>query len=133
MCRNGDDLEVITVWVDNLMLFAMSKELMMRIKSDIELEWEVTNLGEPAKIVGIEIMRGENSIMISQEKYIESVLKRQKMLNTNPVATPLDPNVPLEPNPEGNEGSRSNAYAQLLGEIPSIANTTQPDIAFMVN
>ena len=131
--RDSVDLEIITVWVDDLMLFATSEELMMKMKSEIESEWEVTDLGEPAKIIGIEITWSETSIRISQEKYIESVLKREKMLHANPVATPLDPNTVLKPNPEGNEGSRSNAYARLLGELQYIANATRPDIAFAVN
>ena len=129
--QDSVDLEIITVCVDDLMLFATSKELMMKMKSEIESEWEVTDLGEPAKIIGIEITWGETSIRISQEKYIESVLKREKMLLVNPVATPLDSNTVLKPNPEGNEGSRSNAYACLLGELQYIANATQPDIVFI--
>jgi hypothetical protein len=51
----GDKFEIITVWVDDLLLFAMSKKLMERMKDNIRSEWETTDLGEPAKIVGIEI------------------------------------------------------------------------------
>jgi tRNA(Ser,Leu) C12 N-acetylase TAN1 len=58
------------------MLFATSKELMVRMKSDIKSEWEVTDLGEPTKIVGIEITRKGDSITISQVKYIEAILKK---------------------------------------------------------
>ena len=132
--RGGeDDLEIITVWVDDLMLFATSKKLMERMKADIKAEWEVTDLGEPSKIIGIEITRDGNSITISQERYIENILKKQRMLHANPVATPLDPNIPIEKNPEGNEGSRSNPYACLLGELQYLANATRPDIAYAVN
>ena len=46
---------------------------------------------------------------------------------------PMDPKVKILPNPEGNEGSRSNYFAQLLGELQFLTNATQPDIAFAVN
>jgi hypothetical protein len=46
---------------------------------------------------------------------------------------PLDPGNPLEPNPEGNKGDRSNLFARLLGELQFIVNTTRPDIAYAVN
>ena len=49
------------------------------------------------------------------------------------MATPLDPNIKLEPNPDGNEGNRSNSFAHLLGELQFFANCTRPDIAFAVN
>jgi hypothetical protein len=128
-----DDLEIITVWVDDLLLFATSDERMKKIKDDIRSEWEVTDLGKPAKIVGIEIDRGEKHITISQERYIEAILECQGMQHANPVATPLDQNIKLEPNPDGAEGSRSNSYAQLLGELQFLANATRPDIAHAIN
>jgi hypothetical protein len=49
------------------------------------------------------------------------------------VSTPLDPNSPLQPNPEGNEGDQSNSFARLLGELQFLANATRPDITFAVN
>lgn len=130
---NNDDLEIMTIWVDDLMLFATSVKLMMRMKTDIQLEWDVTDLGEPAKIISIEIMQDMNLITISQKGYIDSVLRKQKMLHANPVAMLLDPNVKLSPNPKGNKGSKSNAYARLLRELQYIANATRPDITFAVN
>ena len=44
------------------------------------------------------------------------------------MTTPLNTNIKLEPNPDGNEGNRSNSFARLLGD-----NCTRPDIAFAVN
>jgi len=37
------------------------------------------------------------------------------------------------PNPEGNDGNRSNSFARLLGELQYIANTTRPNISYVVN
>ena len=78
---------------------------MNKMKDQIKSIWEVTNLGDPAKIIGIEIAISKNSIIISQEKYIEKILKREGMLDANPVSMPIDPNILIKPNPEGNEGS----------------------------
>jgi len=70
-----------------------------------------------------------DSISISQRKYLEN----EKMDRCNSVGTPLDPNIPLEPNPEGNEGNRSNSFTRLLGELQFLANATRPDLAYAVN
>jgi hypothetical protein len=72
-------------------------------------------------------------ITISQEQYIEAILEREGMQCANPVVTPLDPNIPLEPNPDGNEGDRSNSYACVLGELQFLVNATRPDISYTVN
>ena len=131
--RLGDNFTIITIWVDDLLLFAMTIRLMNKIKADIKAKWEVTDLGEPSKIIGIEITIGKDSITISQSKYIESILKKEGLERANPVTMPLDPNAPLVPNPEGNDSDRSNSFARLLGELQFIANATRPDIAYAVN
>jgi hypothetical protein len=115
------------------MLFASSDEMMKHMKQSIQSEWEVTDLGEPNKIIGIEITLSDGQVTISQREYIESVLEKEGMAKANPVGMPLDPNVKLVPNPEDNEPNRSNAYAKLLGELQYIANSTRPDILYAVN
>src|SRR5882762_489233 len=122
--KNGEHLEIITKWVDDLLLFETSDDLMNKMKNEIQSEWTVTDMGDPQKIIGIEISRDENSIIISQQKYVENILRREGMLDANPVSMPMDPNIPIGPNPDGNEGSRSNAYARLLGELQFLSNAT---------
>ena len=115
------------------MIFTMTVDLMTKAKSDISTEWEVMDLGKPSKIVRIEITRTEDSITISQKKYIEHILSKEGMEQSNAVSTPLDPNVLLMPNPEGNISNRSNSFARLLGELQYLANATHPDITYTVN
>jgi hypothetical protein len=132
--RSSDqESEIITVWVDNFLLFTTTFKLMNQMKDDIRSEWEVTYLGEPTKIVGIEITRQGDVIKITQQKYIESILKREGMESANPVAMPMDPNIKLEPNPDSSKGNKSNLYACLLGELQFLTNATRPDISYMVN
>ena len=106
---------------------------MQQMKGEIRSQWEATDMGDPAKIEGIEITQKGNSIIISQEKYIEAILRRENMENANPVSTPLDPNVKIGPNPDGKVGNRSNSFAKLLGELQFLANATRPDIAHAIN
>jgi hypothetical protein len=93
----------------------------------------MTDLGEPTKIVGIKITLKEQSITISQTKYIENILQKEGLQHANMVSIPLDANCPLEPNPEGGKRNRSNSYVRLLGELQFLTNATRPDITFAVN
>jgi len=61
----GDHFVIVTIWVDNLLLFAMAEELIERTKAGLKAEWELTDLGEPVKIIGIEITLGNHSVTIS--------------------------------------------------------------------
>src|SRR6267378_171210 len=122
--RDGDKILIITVWIDDLLLFASNDELMATIKNYIKSKWEATNIGEPNKIIGIEITINENSISISQQKYIENILQQEHKNSANPVGTPLDHNVQIKPNHNGNQGSHSNSYMHLLRELQWVANVT---------
>ena len=42
---------IIMIWVDDLLLFADSLETMKRMKKDIQDEWEMTDMGDPSKIM----------------------------------------------------------------------------------
>ena len=62
---------------------------MEQTKSDLHSEWEMTDLGEPTKIVGIEITQTNDSITLSQKVSVESILEREGLSEINSVATPL--------------------------------------------
>ncbi len=131
--HDGDDFITITVWVNDLLLFATTEELIEWMKAGLEAEWELTDLGEPVKIVGIEITLSDCSITISQHRYLESILQKEHMDKANAVGMPLDPNVVLEPNLDGSAGDQSNSYARLIGELQFVANATRPDIAHAIS
>jgi len=130
---DGDNVAIITVWVDDLLLFASNDTMMEHMKNSIESEWQATDLGEPSKIIGIEITMMPEYLRISQGKYIDNLLRKENMAEANPVGMPLDPNIKIGPNPEHNEPNRSNSYAKLLGELQYVANATRPDISYAVN
>jgi len=52
-----EGIEIITVWVNDLLLFASNPVLMKNLKHELQSTFEITDLGEPSKIVGIEIDR----------------------------------------------------------------------------
>jgi hypothetical protein len=68
---------IITVWVDDMLTFATMISLRDKTKLDIKSEWEITDLGVPTKIIGIELSISLDSIFISSSKYIESILLRE--------------------------------------------------------
>lgn len=55
------------------------------------------------------------------------------MEDANPISTPMDSNISLEPNNEKGEMNCSNAYASLIGSLQYLATTTCLDITYAVN
>jgi Reverse transcriptase (RNA-dependent DNA polymerase) len=65
MHRDDNRTGIITVWVDDLLMFTMMDTSMETMKQDICSEWETTDLREPTKIIGIEITLTDWTVTIS--------------------------------------------------------------------
>ena len=106
------------------------------LKQDLKRLFDITDLGEPNKLVGIEFTRDRErgTLTIRQTKYIESILEKYGMQDANPVSTPLDPNVKLEPREKSAEPQpHGSNYTSLTGSLMYATIGTRPDIAYAVN
>ncbi|GBE80141.1 hypothetical protein SCP_0213440 [Sparassis crispa] len=130
------EVQIITVWVDDLLLFTNSPKLMEELKHDLQDLFEVMDLGEPQKIIGIEIERDREvgKIQISQQHYIKSILKRYQLENANAVGMPLDLNVAFTAEDENEEvdDHLAGGYASMVGSLMYAAVGTRPDISYAV-
>ena len=118
---------IMTVWVDDLILFANNQLTMDCMLSDLKNMFEIMDLGELRKIVRIEITIDEKTgtVKLTQTKYIEMLLQKYTLEDANGVAVPMDPNIKLfKPNESSNPKDRSNTYASLVGSLMFIAVTT---------
>ena len=119
--------------MDDLLLFVTLECLIEQTKANLEAEWELIDLGKPVKIMGIEIVLRDHSITISQQRYLESILWKERMDNVNAVGILLDPNIVLELNLDRDVGDRCNLYARLISELQFLANATRPNIAYTIS
>ena len=53
--RKTNGIEIITIWVDDLLLFTKHKNQMNNLKQELGKLFEIADLGEPNKLIGIEI------------------------------------------------------------------------------
>ncbi|HEV7736915.1 MAG TPA: reverse transcriptase domain-containing protein [Chlamydiales bacterium] len=127
-----DDTHLILVYVDDLGLAANTPAGLKQIKAELHALFEMTELGELTKIVGIKVTRDREAgtLMISQEPYIDLILNRFNMTECHPVSTPMMKNIRLEPTK--NEPTAKFPYAEAIGSLMYAAIATRPDIAFAV-
>jgi len=111
---------------------------MKNLKHELQSTFKITDLGEPSKIVGIEIDhdRTNNTLIISQKQFLGMILKKQSMENANSVGMPMDPAIKLNPSEGELEGNHqenfSKSFASLIGSLMYLAVATRPDIAYAV-
>ena len=89
--QDKDSIEVILVYVDDFGLFADSKGGMVELDGELHEKFQMTELGEMKKILGIRIERNREQGMLtmSQGHYIDVILAQFNMSNTHLVSTPL--------------------------------------------
>lgn len=96
------------------------------------------DLGQVKQILGLRVTRSNGMVAIDQEHYIEELLKRFRMEESNPVATPLDVNQKLTKamkpaSAEEREKMSSIPFKELVGGLQFVAQCSRPDISYAVS
>ncbi|XP_075101889.1 secreted RxLR effector protein 161-like [Nicotiana tabacum] len=87
-------------------------------------------MGESSVILGMKIIRDDNSLMLTQEHYVERILKKFDNFDVVPVSTPYDASSQLK-KAKGDVVDQ-NKYARIIGSLMHLMNFTRPDIAYAV-
>jgi hypothetical protein len=93
--QKGPHVMLVLVYVDDLIILSSNMESMDALKSKLEAEYEMTDLGELHYCLGVEFARDRaaRTITMNKAKYVEEVLKRCGMEDCKPIGTLLDTKV----------------------------------------
>lgn len=79
MLREGDHFMYLLIYVDDIILACGSKHLLERIKSLLNREFYMKDLGPISQFLGIQIERKGDGIYLNQSQYLRNLLKRFNM------------------------------------------------------
>eukprot|EP00253_Pinus_taeda_P019682 PITA_19682 len=105
--------------------------LIVDFKAVMKHEFEMTDLGFLRYFLGIEVDQSENGVFISQDKYVEAVLKRFNMQNSKAVVTPTVVGLKLTKE-DNNKDFDPKLYKSIVG-ILMYLTATRPDIMHAVS
>ena len=94
----GKDCVIIALYVDDMLIFSTSPSMVHSTKRFLASQFDMKDMGEAKVILGVKIIRMGDSIMLSQEHYVEKILKRFGHFDAKPVSTPYDANTHLMKN-----------------------------------
>jgi Reverse transcriptase (RNA-dependent DNA polymerase) len=127
--RRGETL-IVALYVDDLIFMGNSSIMVEEFKGVMMKEFKMTNLILIKYFLGLEIKQHEKVIFVSQEAYAKEILKRFRMENYNPIATPMELGTKLSRYDEGDEVD-ANLYQNLVGSLRYLT-CTRSDIMFVV-
>jgi len=95
--KQSDDPTYLLLYVNDMLIAARNKTHVQKLKVHLKKEFDMKDLGEAKKILGMEITgdRDSDRLWLSQENYILKVLERFNMAKVRPVTTALAGNFKL--------------------------------------
>src|ERR1044072_5206600 len=95
--RPGNSFVILLLDVDDILIASNNVEWVMRVKAELNKEFEIKDLGAASRILGIDIRRDrkQSRLCLSQEAYLRKILEKFGMSNSKPVVTPTNPQYKL--------------------------------------
>lgn len=126
---------IVAVYVDDILLFSRDLSLIEKAKKSLMDTYEMKDLGEARKFLGIRISRDRlrRTIRIDQEEYSNAILERFGYDPTASRPTPMKSGLQLgkdEAKATQLTPSEALVYRSMLGSLLYAALGTRPDLAF---
>jgi hypothetical protein len=131
---NKDDIQMyILIYVDDIIIVSSSSVATDPLLTQLQAEFAVKDLGLPSYFLGLEVHHTSTGLVLTQQKYIQDILKRTNMTTSNHVSTPMLPSDKLMLS-SGTPLSAEDAtrYRSVVGALQYLS-LTRPDISFSVN
>lgn len=124
-----DDVYLL-VYVDDIILMSKNEINLHKAHLFLKTEFNVKDLGEVSTYLGLDIVRTQESILISQESAINRLLDKFNMTDCKGAETPMEVNFTTDDN---ETITLDIPYRELIGSLLYLATSTRPDICFAVS
>ncbi|KAL2345957.1 hypothetical protein Fmac_007242 [Flemingia macrophylla] len=122
---------IVSLYVDDLLMTGSSKELIEEFKGGMKEAFEMTDLRKMSFFLGMQVQQDRGEVFISQEKYAKEILRKFKMEECKPSATPMNQKEKFSIE-DGAEKVDEKLYRSLIGCLMYLT-ATRPDITYAVS
>lgn len=126
------DLVQILIYVDDILVASSNQMVIDNVKSELSKKFDIVDLGAIQTFLGISIEYDvcTGVMLLNQSKFIEKVIDRFGLRDSNPATTPIEHRLQLE---KEEKVSENVPFRQLIGSLLYVNISTRPDISFAVN
>jgi hypothetical protein len=128
LLRQGDDILIVQVYVDDIVFGGSSHSLVARFAEDMSKEFEMSMMGELQFFLGLQIKQAKEGTFVHQAKYTKDILKKFKMDDLKPLSTPMSTTIALDADEDG-EPVDQKENQSMTGSLLYLT-ATRSDIQF---
>ena len=110
------DFLIACLYVDDLIYVGTNADMVEDFKNSMKEEFEMTDLGLMKYFLGIQVKQSKGEIFLSQERYVDGLLKKFRMEGCNPMKTPMATNQKLQLD-DGSDKVDERLYRSLVGSL----------------
>nr|GEX98843.1 hypothetical protein [Tanacetum cinerariifolium] len=128
--RNGNDLLLVQIYVDNIIFAASTLELCDLFANLMCSKFKMSMIGKISFFLGLQISQSPRGIFVNQSKYALESLKKYGFKFCDPVDTPMVEKSKLKEDREGKAVDPSH-YCGMIGTLLYLT-TSRPDLQFLI-
>ncbi|XP_021991814.1 uncharacterized mitochondrial protein AtMg00810-like [Helianthus annuus] len=130
---NNSVFIVLLVYVDDIVLTGNNPDEINNIRNLLKKEFQIKDLGLLKYFLGIEVIKNNDDIYLTQRKYCMDLLNEYGMSGCKPVSCPIEQNYILTKLSKKEDLKDANVteYQKLVGKLIYLSHT-RPDIAYAV-
>ncbi|GJV44527.1 putative ribonuclease H-like domain-containing protein [Tanacetum coccineum] len=128
--RYKGDILLVQVYVDDIIFGSTKKELCIAFEKLMHEKFQMSSMGELTFFLGLQVKQKKDGIFISQDKYVEEILKKFGFTKVKTASTPMETQKPLLKDEDGEEVD-VHMYRSMIGSLMYLTSS-RPDIMFAV-
>lgn len=136
----GDTIIIVTLFVDDILVFYNSKKLLTDFKNALGQRFPIKELGNPDLIFGMRVTydKNEGVLSLDQTDYIDLVLRECEMLDCKHSNIPIERNEGLDTpeqtcDPKLLKKKTRIPYRRTIGRLMYIMVGSRPDLAYALS
>ncbi|GJU83959.1 putative ribonuclease H-like domain-containing protein [Tanacetum coccineum] len=129
--KNSRDIILVQVYVDDIIFGSTNKAWCDEFEVLMKGEFEMSAMGELTFFLGLQVKQEPDGIFISQDKYVQDMLKKFDMESVRPATTPFEASKPKSKD-EPDDAVNVHLYRSMIGSLMYLT-ASRPDIQFAVS
>ncbi|GJY13370.1 uncharacterized mitochondrial protein-like protein [Tanacetum coccineum] len=128
--RHKGDILLVQVYVNDIIFSSTKKELCNAFEKLMHEKFQMSSMGALTFFLGLQVKQKKDGIFISQDKYVDKILKKFRFTEVKTASIPMDTQKPLLKDKDGEEVD-VHMYRSMISSLMYLTSS-RPDIIFVV-